>query len=246
MSEKCLNCNSVTENSFCSICGQKTSTHRFSMKHFILHDFIHGVFHLDKGFLFTIKELFTRPGDSIREYIQGKRVKHFNYFTLLLIIIAVIHFISGYAKVKSIDLYQDKKVYEGFAKIVKEYAKLIVLSWVPFYAVASYFIFKKSKQNYSENVVQTMYMMAGILMIELVFSIAPVFCSNVIILQYLNVLLIILKISYYLWFYYQYFSGFSYNKGNLIIRCIIMVGMILMITGVMHTIVNKVGLMDFH
>ncbi len=98
MSKKCLNCNSDVVGDFCSTCGQKTSTKRFSLKHFITHDLIHGVFHLDKGLLFTIKELFTRPGHSIREYVQGKRIKHFNYFTAILILIAKGHYLGGFSK----------------------------------------------------------------------------------------------------------------------------------------------------
>lgn len=35
------------------------------------------VFHLDEGFLFTIKELFIRPRHSIIEYVQGKKSKTF-------------------------------------------------------------------------------------------------------------------------------------------------------------------------
>ncbi|MBB4807370.1 hypothetical protein HNP38_002674 [Chryseobacterium defluvii] len=246
MNGKCLNCNTTTENNFCSVCGQKTSTHRFSLKHFILHDFIHGVFHLDKGFLFTVKELFIRPGHSTREYIQGKRVKHFNYFTLLLIIIAVTHFIGSYEKVKMIDIVENKKNFEGFTKVTKEYAKLIALSWVPFYAFASYILFKKSKQNYSEHLVQTMYMIAGILMINYIFPIVTIFCSNIKALQYVSVFTELLKLGYFFWFYYQYFSAFNYKKVDLIIRCIVIVCIILFITGIIAKVVNKIGLMYFH
>lgn len=84
---KCLNCNNQIQNNFCSVCGQKLSTHRYSLQHFFVHDLVHGVFHVDKGFLFTIKELFTRPGHSMREFIEGKRANHFNYFSLVLIIL---------------------------------------------------------------------------------------------------------------------------------------------------------------
>ncbi|MFY8110851.1 MAG: DUF3667 domain-containing protein, partial [Flavobacterium sp.] len=89
--KKCLNCDRDVHENFCPNCGQKTTTHRFTFKHF-LHDFIHGVFHLDKGFFFTLKELFVRPGNSTRAYIQCKRVNYFNAFTMMLILIAVAHF----------------------------------------------------------------------------------------------------------------------------------------------------------
>lgn len=53
----CLNCNSKIDGKFCSNCGQNTETHRLSFPHFLLHDIIHGTFHLDKGILFTIKKV---------------------------------------------------------------------------------------------------------------------------------------------------------------------------------------------
>jgi hypothetical protein len=69
---KCLNCNNTIDKNFCNICGQKTSTHRFSIKHILDAGILNGIFMINKGFFFTIKELFTRPGHSIREYINGK------------------------------------------------------------------------------------------------------------------------------------------------------------------------------
>ncbi len=74
MEVTCLNCEHSIAEKYCSCCGQKTSTHRYSLKHFVEHDFVHGVWHVDKGIVFTIKELFTRPGHSVREFILGKEL----------------------------------------------------------------------------------------------------------------------------------------------------------------------------
>ncbi|KPM31776.1 Membrane protein [Croceitalea dokdonensis DOKDO 023] len=35
------------------------------------------ILQIDRGFLFTIKELFIRPGNAIRDFIQGKRKNYF-------------------------------------------------------------------------------------------------------------------------------------------------------------------------
>lgn len=245
MSEKCLNCNAATKDNFCSICGQKNSTHRFSLEHFIVHDLIHGVFHLDKGFFFTLKELFTRPGHSVREYVQGKRVKYFNAFTAIIIIIGVGYFLGEFAKGKTIDLSQTDKDFEGFSRVTKHYAKLIALSWVPFYALMSYLLFKKSKQNYSENLILNMYMIVGILVIEGIFSVTILPFASGMVLKGALGLMTIAKICYIFWFYYQYFST-SYGKMNLLVRCITMVFIILLITKLIAQVVNKIGLAYFH
>ena len=109
MTTKCLSCNIISEGKFCSNCSQSLSTHRFSFQHVLQHDFIHGVFHFDKGFFYTIKELFTRPGHSTREYIQGKRTKHFNYFTTVIIVMTIGYFIKKWSQLDLVMLSEDKK-----------------------------------------------------------------------------------------------------------------------------------------
>jgi hypothetical protein len=44
------------------------------------HDVQHGLFHFDKGMYYSAKELYWRPGHSIREFIEGKRVSHLSQF----------------------------------------------------------------------------------------------------------------------------------------------------------------------
>lgn len=240
MSKKCLNCNSDVVGDFCSTCGQKTSTKRFSLKHFITHDLIHGVFHLDKGLLFTIKELFTRPGHSIREYVQGKRIKHFNYFTAILILIAIGHFLGGFSKVRFADLYEEGQM-TGYAKVVKEYAKVIILIGIPLFTLSSYLLFKKAKQNYTEHLVLNAYLMSGILVIGLVFPIITLFYNNIKVLQVVNVCIPIVEMIYYCWFFYQYFSVFGYKKFYLLLRSFLIAIIILFIKGSINYAVDVIG-----
>ncbi len=105
-SGNCLNCNTpYTKNNFhCSVCGQRTSTHRFSLKSIFAHDFIHAIFHLDKGFFSTLKNLFTQPGVVVKEFLEGKRVKYFNYFTMILVLITVGHLLNLNSPIKLTDL----------------------------------------------------------------------------------------------------------------------------------------------
>jgi hypothetical protein len=105
---------------------------------------------LDKGFSYTIKELVTRPIYSIIEYIEGKRVDHFNYFIAFLLILALGHFIGPYSLISSVDLFINGKM-SGFSKVSKEFTKFIILVAVLFFALASYTLFRKAKLNYIES-----------------------------------------------------------------------------------------------
>ena len=148
MTNNCLNCNAEINSNFCPNCGQKASVHRYSVKHFIEHDLVHGIFHVDKGFLYTLKILFTTPGHSIREFIQGKRVNIFNFVTLLVIIVGVSHFLSGYSNVNMFDVFPDNNGFmKEYENLSQKYPKLILLITIPFYSIITFFWFKKDRKS---------------------------------------------------------------------------------------------------
>lgn len=219
----CLNCNSEVSNKYCHYCGQKTSTHRFSLKHFLLHDLVHGVFHLDKGFFFTVKELFTRPGHSIREYVQGKRSVHFNYFTFILFIITIGHILNGFSEVHIADLTssQNKAFMTNFEKFATNYPKTVALIQIPILAFFSFLFFKRSKQNYTENLVLNLYKLSGELIISTVFTVITIFYKNTAVLPILLSITTLLILIYSIWFYFQYFSVYNYTKVGLIFRSVV-------------------------
>lgn len=245
MTNNCLNCNREIVEKFCSNCSQATSTHRFSLSHVFQHDFIHGIFHFDKGFFYTVKELFTRPGHSIREYVQGKRVKHFNYFSTIIILITIGYFLKKWAKVDATVLYEDKKIVEGLLKVLKDYSKITVFLNIPIISFVSYLFFKKSKQNYIENLVLNMYLLCGTLIISLILTISLIFSDNKDFLISVNYIATVLTLLYVVIFYYQYFSVFNLKKYQLIIRAIIIAILYLLIKQITNNILNTIGLKYF-
>ncbi|RZK73564.1 MAG: DUF3667 domain-containing protein, partial [Pedobacter sp.] len=164
---KCLNCSHELSTKFCGNCGQKASTHRYSMIHFVEHDVIHGVWHVDKGFLRTIKDLFTHPGHSVRSFILGKRANYFNFITLLVTLLAVSAVISTYAHFNLLDMMPEasRKSMNGFQKFVTNYPKLMLLITIPFYSLFSFLWFRRAKFNYSEHLVLNSYKTAAELII---------------------------------------------------------------------------------
>ena len=221
-SKSCLNCGSLISDKFCAKCGQKTAVHRYSFKHFIEHDVIHGIWHLDNGIIFTITELFTRPGHSIREFINGKRVGYFSFVALLLLILGVSHFLGEYAKVQLSDLMPEssKDAVNELQEFAKKYPKLMLLITIPFYSVFSYLWFRKSKLNLTEHFVLNSYKTIGESLIAVVFLIITVFYSDIKVLIIIYSFISIFTLLYAYWFYSQFFSGFNYSKKSLILRSI--------------------------
>jgi Protein of unknown function (DUF3667) len=69
----CRNCNRPISENYCPHCGQVVKLKRID-KHYLEHEFLH-LFHLEKGFVFTVMELVTNPGQSIRAFISDNRNK---------------------------------------------------------------------------------------------------------------------------------------------------------------------------
>ncbi len=224
MEKTCKNCGKLTTGNFCANCGQKTSVHRYSFKHFIQNNLIHGIWSINNGLFFTIKELFTRPGHSIREFIYGKRVGYFNVVTLLIIILGVSLFIGEYSQVKLSDLMPDdssKSVMSEIETFTKKYPKAILLITIPFYTLFSFLWFRKSKLNLSEHLILNSYKTAGELLIGLIFTIITVFYTNYTGLILINSLVALVSLIYAFWFYAQFFSTYEYSKKSLIIRSLL-------------------------
>ena len=80
----CKNCCQQFEGSFCNNCGQSADTQKLDFKFLIRN--LQKLFlkYFQKGVLYTSTQLFIRPGHTIREYIEGKRVKHIEPMSMLI------------------------------------------------------------------------------------------------------------------------------------------------------------------
>lgn len=225
MEHNCLNCTHQLIDNYCQNCGQKSSTHRYSIKHFVEHDFVHGVWHVDKGMLFTIKELFIRPGNSVREYIQGKRANYFSFVTLILLILTASGLLAPYIHIKLSDLMPNNKdMMNSFENFATKYPKLLVVITIPVNSLFSLLWFRKAKLNYSENLVLNSYKAAAELIVALFFAVVTIFCTDIktIKLLYFSILTPLVFI-YGTWYYFQFYSAYGYSKKALLFRSILVI-----------------------
>jgi len=81
----CKNCGHQYEGYYCNICRQSADTYRITWKE-IIDLFLHVLFDFDRGFFHTAREMFLRPGKTIYDYLQGKRVTHFNPLMFLILL----------------------------------------------------------------------------------------------------------------------------------------------------------------
>lgn len=203
----CKNCNNTYEGNFCNFCGQSSNVHKINL-HYVIHEIQHSIFHVDGGIFYTIKQLFQRPGNSIREFIQGKRVKHFKPVTFV-IILSIIHSFLEHS-VKSSPLIEDflLGVFESIKSPILEWLirhySYTALLLIPIFSFASYLSFKKSKFNYFEHLVLNAYTFGQITVIFIfVFPISYFFPPN----SYFDFFKIVPAIAFTFWTYYQFFNN---------------------------------------
>lgn len=220
MTDNCKNCTEIISGNFCNNCGQNSKVRRYSFEHFIKHDLIHGIWNIDNGIFYTIKELLTRPGHNIREFIDGKRVNYFSYVTLLLLILGISIFLEEYAQIKVSNLMPEssQEAINNLEDFTKNNPKFALLLTIPFYSIFSYIWFRKAKLNFAEHFVLNSYRAVIESLIGLLFLVLTIFLNNIQVLIIIYGLINLLILVYAFWLYKQFFSVFKYSNKSLIFR----------------------------
>lgn len=158
MTTTCKNCGQHFKGHFCHNCGQPASTHDINF-HFLWHDIQHGFFHFDNGIFYTARQLFTRPGHSIREFIEGKRVRHFKPISLVILLATVYGLLSHIFHLNPIyeisftGLESEKINPELIREWMNSHYAWVSLLTLPLYALGTFLAFKKQGYNFMEHLV---------------------------------------------------------------------------------------------
>jgi len=217
----CKNCGKLVEGKYCSNCGQDSKTSRITIPNF-LSDISESVFQINKGLFFTTKELFLRPGNSIREYLSGKRKNHFKPIAYLLLLSTVYFLIT---KITNQNTWIDDGLIgwmEGstgnseieLPKIVTwfvnnyAYSTLLLL---PIFSLASYLSFYKSGENYLEHIVINSYITGFQALIYSFFALVKYATES----EVVDAFPLFFAVGYTFWVFSQIFSDQSRVKNIL-------------------------------
>ncbi|MEL6654970.1 MAG: DUF3667 domain-containing protein [Bacteroidota bacterium] len=206
----CKNCHHEFEGNFCSHCGQKASVRRLDFK-YLVRDVPNSVFQLNRGFFFTAKEILVRPGQAVRNFVAGQRQPYYKPIAFLIVVstiyILIHYFVGGYTLVEDFLLgvesgatAQEEISDTAFAKWLTKYQLYVPLMVLPFFSVASYLAFIKSRYNYVEHLVLNVYITAQQFMIFMVFAFITRNNSDWVVIPFL------IGIAYVFWTYIQFFD----------------------------------------
>lgn len=169
---RCKNCNQIFSGNYCNNCGQDAHTGKIDF-HFLVHEIQHSLFHVDKGILFTVRQLFTRPGHMLREFIAGQRVKHFRPLAFLVIVAGLHAFINHYLHFSSlVPVYAKDEGVNNVIGQINEWSAhhylLLMLLQLPLLSWVYYLFFRKYKTGYLEQLLINVYLSGQKILIRLI------------------------------------------------------------------------------
>ena len=213
----CKNCHQTFKGHYCSNCGQTAETHKLNL-HYLWHDIQHGLFHFDSGIFYTAKQLFTRPGHSIREFIEGERIKHFKPISLVMVLatayIASIHLlhIDLFAKTNETVIPNSNiKIKQLREWMVSHFAWITLLS-IPLHTIGTAICFRKQGYNFIEYFVLNTYKATQKLYVAILFIPLLYHYSGTTTVETLSRILLLIDFVLYFWTNQQFFNHLSKTK----------------------------------
>ncbi len=212
----CKNCNAdlSDEDLFCRNCGQKVISERISLKQ-LLQDLIETITNVERGLIFTVKELTIRPFSLIQNYINGKTKPYYGpmRFLILWVTISVIINISlglfdeqqeTISNFFTEDLSEESIArQQEISRQFKKYANILPMLVVPFVSLMTLVFFKKGKLNYAEHLVTNAYLSGFTSLVGTIYQLIfwlmgiPVF-QGLFFTNFINT-------AYYIWVYKKLF-----------------------------------------
>jgi hypothetical protein len=93
--DRCANCGAEVLSRYCADCGQRVSSSKHSVWHF-LREATEDVTHADSRLWQTLLALLFRPGHLTREFLEGRRARYLPPIRLYLVL-SVLFFLVGSA-----------------------------------------------------------------------------------------------------------------------------------------------------
>ncbi len=216
MPQTCKNCNQTFEGNYCNHCGQHADIKKINLR-FLWYDLHSGLFNFDSGIFYSLKQLFIRPGHTIREFLEGKRVHHFKPMSLVVILATAYSFVYhllGMQFFEATTNSTSESINEGLQTISSffenHYAITSLLN-IPFYALATRVCFSKQNRSYAEHFVANTFITSQRLMLNIIVLPIKYFIgdqdSNV------NLLIFLVLMALFIWDYTQLFSGMKRSKA---------------------------------
>lgn len=153
----CKNCETDFKGSYCPNCKQSAHTSRITW-HELGHHLIHAFFHVDRGILYSVSELFLRPGKTIRDYLEGKRSYHFNPFLFLILLASITSLLFSAFHISLIVEKFDTETIENINPVfAHKHFTIIGVIILVFLTLTDFIFYRKNKYSVPELLVSNAF-----------------------------------------------------------------------------------------
>jgi hypothetical protein len=172
----CKNCNTEVNLNFCPNCGQPKNLKRID-RHYILHEIEH-ILHFERGILYTIRGLVTKPGQNIRNYLSENRSRLVKPVLFIIVTSLIYTFISHFFHIEDEYIKFDGLGDTAIGNILKwiqanyGYANILTGAFV---AIWLKVFFKKYGYNFYELLIMLCFVLGISMLIFAVFALAEGF-----------------------------------------------------------------------
>lgn len=220
--KNCKNCGHALgeHDHFCPNCGQGTSVDKIQFKS-LIQEFTESIFQFNHGFFFTLVSLFSHPGASLSEYLQGKRRTYYRPLAYALVLSTIYFlitrvigqptwmddFVAGWLSETGDAVDKSPVLLIWFSKNYA-YASLLVL---PVFSLASFLSFRKQGRNYTEHIVINSYITGQQAIFYSISSVISLFIEE----SWIETLPILVSMIYCYWVFQKLFTN-SHSFFNLL------------------------------
>ncbi len=176
----CLNCGNKFHGHYCSNCGQKATVSKLTWAS-LLREFLHFFTHAEHSFIYTSRSLFTRPGQIIKEFLDGKRKKVHKPVTFVLVWFAIYKLadagITQLVKTMGLTLRKTESLlgikWTGPRNETLEQNEnlITIVLMAPILALIGWVVFRKTKTSFVERWVAILYGFAYTVIFSLLLTI---------------------------------------------------------------------------
>ena len=246
----CKNCELNYEGFFCNRCGQRFLDGRFTFKESLGWIF-DKIFNLERGVLYTTKELIIRPRVLLTNFLNKATVRYINpfrYAFFLATITALVTIISGTFESEEMSGFlqnyvegwnegrtnsSDKMTLEdtrSFIENIKKYLAFIFILFIPFYALSTYIVYYRKKYNFTEHLIINCYAYSFSLILALPLFIVMFFKNGIAIYSTFNSIFYFVA---YIYIFGRFFKENFFISFFKILLVVLITIVLMMIAGVL-------------
>lgn len=213
----CLDCGAALSDRYCAHCGQPADTHRITLKHLLLHDLPHSIWHVDKGLVYTFYQMITRPGLTIRGYLAGQRTRQFRPVSYLLLLVGLAALVMSAFQT---DLQQAmltsqpttagspppalmSVVMDRYLSIIIKHPYLMQLVLMPLNSLVAWWLLRRAGYNYAEVLLANCFIGGTLTVINLAIMVPPLLTGNSAFLTLASQLVFLPMLFYSFWVHAQ-------------------------------------------